>query len=162
MSNLSPGARKLDGFTGVTDTEIETATVWFSGTSVTAGNVLILDTNATLPTGYDVAWKVCTTANTGLGAVIAAQTISSGPSTGSAIKVYVSGHLTGATHGIIADSGAISKGALVSTSATSGALGTATGTYGAAVGNSVIGVCTKAFTASTADGEIRLARSPWL
>lgn len=158
----TPAAVKLDGFTSVTDIEKQTTTVWFSGTSVTKGNCLIIDTGATLPTGIDRAWKVCTTANTGLGAVIAAETISSGPATGSALKVYTNGHLTGATHGIIADSGAIALGALVSTSATSGALGTATGTYGAAVGESVIGVCVKAFTASTADGEILLRQSHWV
>lgn len=154
-------AVKSDGFTSVTDYEVVTETVFAAAGTYVKGNVMIVDTGTAPPTGRKAVWKVCSTANTGHGAVIAAES-KTVPTGGALIKVYVSGRLNSTDHGIIADSGAIALDALVSTSATAGALGTATGTYGAAVGQSVIGICVDAFTASTADGAIILARSPWL
>lgn len=140
------------GSTANPDRQIKITSVWFSGTAVAVGKGLELDTAATLPTGIDKAYKTSVTDDSRTGGLFVAEALVGGPSTGSYVQVYTQGHLTGPIHGIIDSGSGISLGDQVGV-ANGGGIKTA-----AAVANTkrIIGVCVKAFTASTADGEILL------
>lgn len=159
MSSYPQGGVHLDPIGGVTHqaSPVEDY-VYAEAGSYTKGQLLRVKAGATVPSAATYGYCVCATVDTGLAGPIVAETVTV-PTGGGKIKVWVGGVLTGATHGVTADGGGILAGALVSSSATSGAIGTATGTYGAAVGQSVIGICLVAFTASTADGTLLLFRS---
>lgn len=143
---MAEGYTTTDGTSGGSTTNPDSfrrqTQVWFSGTSGTAGQVLMLDTAATLPTGVSQAFKVCTGADDSpLGGLILAETFTGGPSTGTLVKVWVEG--TGfnyATHGLAAV-GAISVGATVGVSTTTGLIKSS-----ATAGVCAIGICTTAYT----------------
>lgn len=145
------GYNLVDGHLGASAKQLQVGTVWCTSTgTITQGQVLILHVGGTVPTGYDKVWKLSDANETGDRGVMVAQTTVV-PSGGGLVPVIRGGHVVASAWGLTS-SAAITAGARVASSATSGTIKEGSDTYDSA--NCTFGLCVVAFSGATSDGEV--------